>query len=711
MTTTRIDKVLIANRGEIAVRVARTCRDMGIATVAVFSDADDRAPHVRQADEAIRIGPAPAATSYLAIDRIVSAARTTGADAIHPGYGFLAENAAFARACEAAGLVFIGPTAEVIERLGSKRESKRIAVDAGVPVIPGDMSTGGTDAGRDPAVLSAAAHEIGFPVLVKASAGGGGKGMRIVRDPDELDAAIASAMRQARSAFGDDALLIEKYIDRPRHVEIQILGDCHGRVIHLHERECSIQRRHQKIIEETPSPLVDDDLRQRMGAAAVALGRAVGYRGAGTVEFIVDPDRYFYFLEVNTRLQVEHPITECITGVDLVREQIRIARGEPLSVPASDSATDHGVPRSGAAIECRIYAEDDAFLPASGVLVDWHLPRAIAESPGVRIDSGVRSGQTIGIHYDPMLAKVICHAATRDEAIDKMRHLLRHLSVQGVACNRAILLRVLEHERFRQGDYTTHFIDQHRDELLGPGDPERARRQLRDAAIAAALAGHEARRAERQILPGLEPGFRNSRFGDERVDYVADEASGGQTVRCEYHNLGAGKLAVRAFLPDAAPGPAPDAAPETAPDAAPGPDRGAELAAQQVEVIEWAPPSLTLEDRSGWRRRYRVIAAGDAVHVQVDGVAVTLREQPRFPAPEKAGAAGSLVAPMPGNVLRVLVSPGQEIAAGDPVAILEAMKMEHTVSAPHDGVVTEVAVAEGDQVAAEALIAVVEPAT
>src|SRR5262245_18256258 len=403
-----IDKVLVANRGEIALRVMRTCRAMGIATVAVYSDADSDAPFVRFADEAIRIGPPPARESYLVIHAILDAARATGADAIHPGYGFLSENARFSEAVADAGLIFIGPPAGVIEQLGSKQAAKRIAARAGVPTVPGysgdDQST---------AAFVAAAGALGYPLLVKASAGGGGKGMRIVRQPAELGDAIDRARGEAASAFGDDTLLLEKYIERPRHIEIQILGDSFGRVVHLWERECSIQRRHQKVIEEAPSPVLDPERRAQMGGAAVELGRAVGYIGAGTVEFIVDRDHAFYFLEVNTRLQVEHPVTELTTGLDLVREQIRIARGEPLGYDAAP-------PQRGWAIEVRLCAEDPEreYLPTTGTLlaVDVPVQGGAGADTTVRADLGVTAGSEVGIHYDSMLGKIIAHAPTRRDA-------------------------------------------------------------------------------------------------------------------------------------------------------------------------------------------------------------------------------------------------------------------------------------------------------
>ncbi|MCG8424602.1 MAG: ATP-grasp domain-containing protein [Proteobacteria bacterium] len=680
----RIHKVLIANRGEIAIRVIRTCRNMGIATVAVFSDADEAAPHVEWADEAVRIGPPPAVESYLVVERIIAAARRTGADAIHPGYGFLAENADFARACADAGIIFIGPSAEVIGRLGSKRESRRIARKAGVPVIPGHDGSGedGEESGRDRSILAAQAVEIGFPVLLKASAGGGGKGMRIVREASQLDTAIESAMREARSSFGDDTMLVEQYIDRPRHIEFQVLADDHGNAIHLFERECSIQRRHQKIIEETPSPALDDELRERMGAAAVAMIRAVDYRNAGTVEFILAPDRQFYFLEVNTRLQVEHPITECITGIDLVREQIRIAQGEPIEV---------GEPTpTGAAIECRLYAEDPAsgFLPTSGRLLDWYLPGDLDQAHGVRLDSGVIAGQDIGIHYDPMLAKLICHAPSRDEAIRKMIYALGAMSIQGLLNNRDFLIQLLSHPAFQSGELDTHFIDRHSTELLVQPQPrDRVEQWARDAAVAAALAGHEARRSQRKILPDMEPGFRNNRYADERIDY---ELADGTAVLCDYRPLARIRGRSR-FHVEVAIG---DREPQSA----------------QITVIAWRDPELIVEDDSGWRRRFRVIAADGRVFVHAGQGSLSLRELPRFPEVGQRDVRGGLVAPMPGKVVKVLVSPGQSVQTGDTVAVLEAMKMEHPVAAPHDGIVAEIAIADGDQVEADALIAVVAPA-
>ncbi|HEY1387811.1 MAG TPA: acetyl-CoA carboxylase biotin carboxylase subunit, partial [Ktedonobacterales bacterium] len=451
--TRLIRKALVANRGEIACRVMRTCRSLGIATVAVFSDADATARHVREADEAVHIGESAASASYLAIPALIAAARRTGADAIHPGYGFLAENADFAAACEDAGLVFIGPSADVIRRMGSKREAKRLAAGAGVPVVPGYEGDDTSDAR-----LIAAAREIGYPVMVKASAGGGGKGMRIVARASELPDALASARREALSAFGDETLLLERALVEPRHVEIQIFGDSHGHVIALGERECSIQRRHQKVIEETPSTALAPDLRARMGEAAVAIGRTLGYTGAGTVEFILDREGAFYFLEVNTRLQVEHPVTELVTGLDLVRWQMLVAEGHPLPL-AQDEITFNGH-----AVEARVYAEDPAsgFLPQAGTALLWRPP----EGDGVRVDAGVETGDTISPYYDPMAAKISAFGATRDEALRRLDAALRRTVLFGVRSNLDYVRRVLLHPDHRAGRISTAFLEQHAADLL-----------------------------------------------------------------------------------------------------------------------------------------------------------------------------------------------------------------------------------------------------
>jgi acetyl-CoA carboxylase biotin carboxylase subunit len=646
-----IHKLVVANRGEIALRVMRTARAMGIATVAVYSDADTDAPHVRFADEAVRIGPSPARESYLVIPALLDAARVTGADAIHPGYGFLSENPLFSEAVADAGLVFVGPPANVIRALGSKQAAKRLAQKAGVPVVPGYH-------GDDQTRLADEARAIGFPVLVKASAGGGGKGMRVVRAAHELADAIERARGEAKSAFGDDTLLLEKYVSRPRHVEIQILGDTHGNVVHLWERECSIQRRHQKIIEESPSPALDARRRQEMGEAAVALGREVGYIGAGTVEFILDPEGHFYFLEVNTRLQVEHPVTELVTGLDLVREQIRIARGEPLGYSAAP-------PQHGWAIEVRLCAEDPErdYLPTTGTLLAVDLPDTI------RADIGVTAGSEIGIHYDSMLGKMIAHAATRRDAAQVLRHALEQAWLPGVVTNREHLARILAHPAFLAGELDTHFIEHHGGELAAkPPGLDR----LRVAAIAATLASIEARRPTHELAP---PGWRNVRSADQRVMYDC----AGAEIQIGYRPAATGfDFAIGGKITHVA-------------------RHGCD--GDRAWFVE----------HGGHRRTARVMWAGSRAYVQAEGLLLALVEQPRFAEPGAQAVAGGLVAPMPGKVVKVLVAAGQEVVAGAPLVVLEAMKMEHTVRAHDPGVVRAVHVTVGDQVEHDRLLAVVTP--
>ncbi len=647
-------RVLVANRGEIAARVLRTCRELGLGTVAVYSDADRAAPHVALADVAVRLGPAPAAESYLSIAAILDAARATGADAIHPGYGFLSENADFARMVVEAGLVFVGPSPMVIQMLGSKQEAKRRAIAAGVPVVPGYNG----DEQRTE-TLEAEARAIGFPLLVKASAGGGGKGMRIVRKADELSYALDAARREAAGAFGDDTLLLERYIERPRHVEIQILGDHHGNLIHLWERECSIQRRHQKVIEEAPSPALSPELRSTMGAAGVAVGRAVGYTSAGTVEFIVGPDGNFYFLEVNTRLQVEHPVTELTTGLDLVREQLRIARGEPLGYGEAP-------PQRGHAIEVRLYAEDPAagYLPTTGTLAAFELPAA----PGLRVDAGVVTGSEIGIHYDPMLAKVIAHAPTRGDAAALLAWALERAVIAGVVTNRELLARVLRHPAFQAGELDTHFLERHAD----VADARPAADVVARAALAATLWQHE--RARGGPLPHVEPGWRNVWVADQHAGWRCGDVD----ASVAYRHRGGGRFDVR------------------------NPDRRVELIAAGERTVAWQA------DGRAWQAR--VVEVPGGVHVAGAEWAATLHAVPRFPERAAAAIAGSLSAPMPGKVVKVLVKVGDEVAAGATLVILEAMKMEQPVKAGVAGTVTKLAVAAGEQVAAEQLLVVVTPA-
>jgi len=661
--TRHFDKILIANRGEIARRVMRSAREMGIASAAIYSDADARAPHVAEADEAVRVGPAPSAESYLAIERILEAARAVRADAIHPGYGFLAENARFAERCAQAGLAFIGPPAQAIRKMGNKAEAKAILAAAGVPVIPGVSGEGKSDA-----QLAAAAREIGYPILVKAAAGGGGKGMRVVTDEKDLADALAAARREASAAFGDDALLLERYFDAPRHVEIQIFGDARGQLVHCFERECSIQRRFQKIVEEAPSPAVGDHLRHEMGAAAVAAGKAIGYVGAGTVEFLLDAKGDFYFLEVNTRLQVEHPVTEAVTGLDLVRWQIQLAQGEPLPL-AQDELT-----LEGHAIEARLYAEDPArdFLPATGRIALWAPPAL----PGVRVDSGVAAGSEIGIHYDPLLAKIIASGESRGEATRRLIGALRALGVGGVTTNRDFLIAVLEHPAFAAGELDTHFVDRH----LPPAkrtaarDPEAERLH----AIAAALAAHERRRGTGPLPPGIPSGWRNNRWRAQEVAYRLGVDPELESIELHYVATGPGCFEV-------------------------------ELAGErsQVAIVECAEGLLDLEV-DGVRRRLRVAVDGDRSFVHGPLGSSELSEIPRFPPTGAAELVGGCLAPMPGVVREVRVAPGDRVEEGSVLLVLEAMKMEHRLVAYAAGVVVELRVEVGQMVDPDAVLVVLE---
>jgi acetyl-CoA carboxylase biotin carboxylase subunit len=658
----RIAKVLIANRGEIAVRIMRTCRELGIATVAVFSDADEHAPHVRMADEAVRIGPAPSLESYLVIDKIIAAARRTGADAVHPGFGFLSEREAFAEACAAAGLTFIGPTPAAIRAMGLKREAKEIAMQAGVPVVPG---YNGRD--QDVSLLAQKCREIGFPVLIKASAGGGGKGMRVCRSSEEVAQAIEGAKREALGAFGDDTLILEKYVENPRHIEFQILGDQHGNLLHLFERECSIQRRHQKIIEETPSTALTPELRAKMGNAAVAIGKAIAYSNAGTVEFIVGPGGEFYFLEVNTRLQVEHPITECVTGLDLVREQIRVAQGEALGYAQADLA------QRGAAVECRIYAEDprQQFLPQSGRLVAFDAPAGLEY---LRIDSGIESGSEISIHYDPMIAKVITHGRDRNEATRRMVYALEQLNVLGVATNREFLIATLSHPEYQAGHIHTHFIEQH---MAGVLSAKADAALLAEAAIGATLFAQATRRAD-ALLPSIRTGFRNNRFADTSIAYSA----GAERVEVSYADLGGGRFRARVA------------------------QAGADGWSGELRVISCDARGVVLEI-DGVRRAQRVVAEGARTFVQLAGQSFVLREEPRFPEHEASVPQGACVAPMPGKVVKLEAEVGQRVAPGQRVLVMEAMKMEHSIVAATAGVVSEVLVRTAQQVEADQLLLVI----
>jgi acetyl-CoA carboxylase biotin carboxylase subunit len=652
-----IRKVLVANRGEIARRVFRTCREMGIATVAVFSEPDRDAPFVQEADEAVPLGGASPAESYLRGDAIVAAALLSGADAIHPGYGFLSENADFARRVAASGLFFIGPPPEAIAAMGGKLAAKALMQKAGVPVLPG------AEVGGAAAALAKAAAAIGFPVLVKASAGGGGRGMRIVREAAGLEDAVARARSEAKAAFGDDAVFLERYLDAPRHVEIQVFGDAHGNVVSLFERECSIQRRYQKVIEESPSPAVDERLREVMGAAAVVAARAVSYVGAGTVEFLLTEGREFFFLEMNTRLQVEHPVTEAVTGLDLVRLQIHVAEGDVLPREAMAPSL------SGHAIEARLYAEDpeNGFLPVSGVLHRFRVPA----SPGIRVDAGVADGSVVGVHYDSLLAKVVAHAPSRAEAAARLAAALERSHIHGLVTNRDLLVGVLRRLEFLEGRTDTHFFDRHPPAtLIAPAFSADAERQH---AVAAALAAAHARREAAPVLGFLPSGWRNN---PSQLQEVAFEGRSGRIeVGYAWRREG---LVVRSG--------------------------GGEQTGLRARVHGGA---VDLE-MGGVRRRYEVNHAGDMHFVDSSLGHTALAEVPRFNEAALAEAAGSLRAPMPGRVIRVGAVTGAPVAAGAVLVVLEAMKMEHQVTAPRSGTLLEVRVKEGQQVDAGQVLAVLD---
>ncbi|MFG1722130.1 biotin carboxylase N-terminal domain-containing protein [Micromonospora chalcea] len=665
-----IDKLLVANRGEIARRVFATCRALGVATVAVHSDADADAPFVADADQAVRLPGNTPAETYLRIDAVLDAARRSGADAVHPGYGFLAENAEFAAAVTDAGLTWVGPSAKAIAAMGDKMAAKALLADAGVPMLP---------TWTDPAEVTA------FPVLVKAAAGGGGRGMRIVHDAAGLTEAVAGARREAAAAFGDGTVFIERYVERGRHVEVQIFGDTHGTVVALGVRDCSIQRRHQKIVEEAPGVL-PDDVRAELHEAAVAAGRAVDYVGAGTVEFLLAPDGQVHFLEMNTRLQVEHPVTELTTGLDLVRLQLLVAEGEPLPVATTPPADGH-------AIEVRLCAEDPAqgFRPATGTLHRFAIPGVAAEfgpARGLRLDSGVVDGSTVSVHYDSMLAKLVAWAPTRAEAARALAGALARAELHGVATNRDLLVRVLRSPEFAAMDVDTGFLDRH-PEVFEPLLPAE---QLPVAALAAALAGAAARRAAAPVLAGLPSGWRNVPSFPQVTSFTVGD---GEEIEIRYRLDRTGGLAEWGrkgpFLTD---------------PVAEGSPVNTELPV--VELVTAAPDRVVL-DVDGVRRAFRVHRVGSSVFVDGPDGAASLTELPRLPLPTAELAAGSLLAPLPGAVTRVHVEVGQRVAAGDLLLTLEAMKLEHPVLAPADGVVTELPVPAGGQVETGAVLAVVDP--
>ncbi|MEU5864109.1 biotin carboxylase N-terminal domain-containing protein [Nonomuraea sp. NPDC047529] len=624
-----ITRLLVANRGEIARRVFRTCCSLGVSTVAVFSDADAGAPHAREADLAVRLPGSHPAETYLAVDRIIEACRASGADAVHPGYGFLSENAAFARAVLEAGLTWVGPPPAAIEAMGSKIAAKRLMAEAGVPVLPSlDLAAPGE-----------------FPLLVKASAGGGGRGMRIVRDAGGLAAEVESARREAAAAFGDGAVFAEPLLEAARHVEVQVLADVHGTVWALGERECSVQRRHQKVVEECPSPGISERTRELLCAAAVRAARRIGYVGAGTVEFLVKDDRVA-FLEMNTRLQVEHPVTELVFGVDLVRLQLEVAEGAALP-PEPPGPRGH-------AIEARLYAEDAAYVPQTGVLHRFEVPG------DVRVDSGVESGSEVSPHYDAMLAKIVGYGATRAEAARKLAASLRRARLHGVTTNRDLLLEIVTSPAFLAGETNTAFLSPGGplSPLSAPSSPPSGDGGL--PALAAALAMAAANRRDARVLAGLPAGWRNVRSQPARARF--EEAD-----------------VVHDPLP-------------------PG-----------VSVLSARPEEVVLES-DGLRRTFQVARydGDDRVYVDSAAGAAVLTPVPRLPEPVEHVAPGSLLAPMPGSVLRVEVAEGDTVVQGQPVLVLEAMKMEHRIAAPAGGVVSDVRVEKGQQVEAGAVLAIIQ---
>ncbi len=642
------DKILIANRGEIACRVIATCRRLGIATVAVYSDADRDARHVRLADEAIHIGPAPAAESYLRGDAILDAARRSGAQTIHPGYGFLSENAGFARACAEAGIVFIGPPASAIDAMGDKSAAKALMQQAGVPLTPGYHGER-----QDATFLRAQADAIGYPVLIKASAGGGGKGMRKVEAGADFEAALASCQREAQSAFGNAHVLVEKYIERPRHIEIQVFGDGHGNVVHLFERDCSVQRRHQKVLEEAPAPGMTPERRAAMGKAATDAARAVGYVGAGTVEFIAAPTGEFWFMEMNTRLQVEHPVTELITGTDLVEWQLRVAAGQPLP------RTQEQLAIHGHAIEARLYAEDAdrGFLPSTGTLRHLRLPRPDAH---VRVDAGVEQGDAITPYYDPMIAKLIVHDVDRDGALRRMRQALAQCQVVGVTTNAAFLHRLVATDSFRHADLDTALIEREHDAL----DIRHHAASAADWALAAVLAiGKGASTAVDTSPWAIADGWRMT--GPAARSITLEHLQQQQTLQVRR-------------------------------DADGWQVHGDGDALRVSGHVDGGSYALQIGDRLF---RGDALRDGNALHIFGDArqLRFTLHD-PVADADNPGDHGGSLLAPMPGRVIALLVEPGTRITRGTPLLVMEAMKMEHTLQAPADGVVNGYRVRSGEQV-------------
>jgi 3-methylcrotonyl-CoA carboxylase alpha subunit len=664
-------KVLIANRGEIAVRIMATCREMGIATVAIYSEADRAARHVREADEAYEIGPAPASQSYLRIERIIDVARQSGAEAIHPGYGFLSENPAFVEACERAGIVFIGPPAAAMRLMGSKIAAKKLAESVDAPTIPGYNGDEQADE-----LLQREALRIGFPLLIKASAGGGGKGMREVQREEDFLEQLAGARREALASFGDATVFLERLLVRPRHVEIQVLGDQHGNLIHLCERECSIQRRHQKIIEESPSVALTPELRAQMGAAAVRIAKAAGYTNAGTMEFMLDTDGRFYFLEMNTRLQVEHPVTELVTGCDLVRHQILIAAGEPLVL------TQEEISQRGHAIEVRLYAEDPQqnFLPSTGTVRQFSIP----SGPGIRVDSGIATGDEITQFYDPMIAKLIVYGENRTAAIARLHDVLQRTVVFGVTTNIPLLQAIAEQPAYCEGQTYTSFLEEHG--LLTASEIKGTEEQLMDALRAAALVE----------LTGLSAAYKSAERNPWRTLGAWRTIGEAASVTYEYQEQAYRVAVARDF-------------------AEPGAwqVRVNELPAERVSYSS-GPENLLLLIRAHQRLPAYVLRQEGETLVSVRGQVFRLckRQPPSVESAAQAGSGGHaqkvLTAPMAGTIVKVQVEDGQEVEQRQVLLILTAMKMEHTIAAPHAGKIRHIHYKEGDVVKGGAVLVEME---
>ncbi|MEZ4776330.1 MAG: acetyl-CoA carboxylase biotin carboxylase subunit [Bacteroidia bacterium] len=644
-----MNAILIANRGEIASRIIRTCRKMGIRSIAVYSEADQSAPFVEAADSAFMIGGSLPSASYLNQDKIIETAKRAGADAIHPGYGFLAENAGFARKCRDAGLIFIGPHTAAIEKMGLKSEAKKLMAAMGVPVIPGYQ---GEDQSEER--LRKEALSIGFPLLLKATAGGGGRGMRLVEAENELAAAISAAKREAEGAFGNDELIIEKYFPSARHIEFQIMGDQHGHIIHLLERECTIQRRYQKIVEESPSPVLSPELRQKMGEAALTAAKAINYDNAGTVEFILTPENLFYFLEVNTRLQVEHPVTEAILGLDLVEMQIEVAAGQPLRLNQSE------IQSQGYAIETRLCAEDmtQDFLPVTGKILRWSVPGL----EGLRIETAVQTGSEVSAFYDSMIAKIIIHAPNRQTAHRKMAYALRHMLCLGIPTNQDFLLAILQDQNFQKGNYDTHFLQ---NQLASKTFPHSHKYRLTHAAIAASLYEWHHKENRRTILPHIPSGWRNSFYQHQEMHFSAAE----EKIFLKYRYLGERLFE---FLTEA-----------------------------RIFAVKWIGGD---EERVHFeceeeRFSFELAKSGEDFFLFHETFGNnTLRLADRFPVKENESVSGGYIAPMPAQVVRVIVSEGQRVHEGEPLMVLSSMKMEHTLYAKSSGTITAVYIEEGQYI-------------